>query len=84
MPPTGKGETFKCKRIVSPETVGRIIARIGEDYLENYADIAYLSDATVLPRDMEILPHRTEVRPKRNHPIDQTNISTPQRPPLGQ
>jgi nitrogen regulatory protein PII len=45
-----EGRNVQLETIVSPETADRILARIAEEYLENYAVIAYLCDVTVLRR----------------------------------
>lgn len=43
-----EGRNAQIETIVSAKVADRILERIGEEYLENYAVIAYLSDVTVL------------------------------------
>jgi len=45
-----EGRNVQLETIVSAETAERILARIADEYLENYAVIAYLCDVTVLRR----------------------------------
>ena len=45
-----EGRNIQIETIVSPETAERILERIGNHYMENYAIIAYLSDVSVLRR----------------------------------
>jgi len=45
-----EGRNIQVDTIVSAETAERILNRVGDQYMENYAVIAYLSEVTVLRR----------------------------------
>jgi len=45
-----EGRNIQIETIVSPAAADRILARIADEYLENYAVIAYLCDVDVLRR----------------------------------
>lgn len=45
-----EGRNIQIETIVSPAAADRILTRIADDYLENYAVIAYLCDVDVLRR----------------------------------
>ena len=45
-----EGRNVQLETIVSEATANRILARIADEYLENYAVIAYLCDVDVLRR----------------------------------
>lgn len=46
-----EGRNIQLETIVSPPVAERILERIAEDYLTDYAVIAYLSDVAVLRQD---------------------------------
>ncbi|MBT8037624.1 MAG: transcriptional regulator [Verrucomicrobiae bacterium] len=45
-----EGRNIQIDTIVSAETADRILNRVGDQYMENYAVIAYLSEVSVLRR----------------------------------
>ena len=45
-----EGRNAQIETIVSSKVAEKILERLGEEYLENYAVIAYISEVTVLRR----------------------------------
>jgi nitrogen regulatory protein P-II 2 len=45
-----EGRNIQLETIVAPDVADRILDRIGAEFLENYAVIAYLTDVSVLRR----------------------------------